>query len=233
MGSEMCIRDRAYFSTIHPGSPPAAAVDFSLLTFKLPCMATRTFISLKLPPELIAETGKLQSRLESRLATREVRWTKPEQLHLTLCFLGDVATERLGQLEAALRAACASARPLNLRLERIGCFPNTSRPNVLWLGVSGDVDALLALATRISNATKEYGAHQEARAFQAHLTIGRLRQAPPQELARIGASIETARVEPLGEWTAASVELMSSELLPSGAKYTQLASIGLPGAPIS
>ena len=187
----------------------------------------RAFVAVKLPPELLADVQKLQQRLESRLKTTAVRWTKAEQLHLTLWFLGNVPAERLQDLEAALQQACAGTPPLTLRLEGLGCFPTFKRPNVVWLGVTGDVDALKALAQRVSQETKKFGEHDEKRAFKAHLTIARLRDAPFRELERVGGVIEGTQIEPLGQWTATQVELIRSQLSPKGATYTPLAAAKL------
>jgi 2'-5' RNA ligase len=188
----------------------------------------RAFIAVKIAPALLDAASALQSRLESQCAG-VVHWSKPDQMHLTLCFLGDVAAEKIGPLESALRSACGGTRPLALRLERLGCFPNVNRPKVIWLGVNSAGEALQSLAQRVRQATQSFGEHQEDRSFQAHLTLGRIRQARPRELDKLSAAIANTAASSLGEWTANSVELMGSELLPSGARHTVLASMPLSG----
>src|SRR2546425_596522 len=133
----------------------------------------RAFIGLPLEPVLAAGIKKVQQRLNSPGGA--VRWISPEQLHLTLQFLGNVATDRLDDLTAALRRACARTAPFQLALEGAGCFPNTKSPRVVWIGIQGDLEPLRILQDQIAQETKNFGDHGAERAFQPHLTIGRVK----------------------------------------------------------
>ena len=184
----------------------------------------RAFIALPLEPALAAEIRKVQERLNALGGA--VRWISPEQLHLTLRFLGNVAANRLDDLAAALRRACARAAPIRLALEGAGCFPNMKSPRVIWIGIQGDLAPLRALQEQIAQETKPFGDHSDERAFQPHLSIGRVK-AFGMEGRKVAQAIERATVPELGEWTVHHVLLVRSKLTPDGARYSTLAEVAL------
>jgi len=184
----------------------------------------RAFVALPLEPVLAAEIRKVQQRLNSPGGA--VRWINPEQLHLTLQFLGNVDTDRLDDLTAALRRACARTAPFRLTLEGAGCFPNTKSPRVVWIGIQGDLESLRKVQGQIAQETKHFGDHDDLRAFQPHLTIGRVK-ASGSEGRKAGQAIELVTVPKLGDWTVHLVLLLRSELASDGARYTTLASVCL------
>jgi RNA 2',3'-cyclic 3'-phosphodiesterase len=185
----------------------------------------RCFVALDLSRELRASVTELQHRLRSRLSTDAVKFVRSDQLHLTLKFLGNVRSSDAGALTAALENVCASAPKMNLLLDSVGCFPDFNRPSVIWVGIHGEVEKLTALAASIGDATAAFGDHDEKRAFRPHLTIARVKNF--KEGRRIGESLKNIKAAPLGEWTAARVELIRSQLSPKGATYTTLAGIPL------
>jgi 2'-5' RNA ligase len=188
--------------------------------------AIRTFVAIPLPAPLIEALQRVQQQLQSKLPSALVRWSKPEQLHLTLRFLGDVPIEQIRQLEAALRVACEPTPALRLRLGGIGCFPHIGNPRVIWVGVGGDVEPLRVLQQRIKQYTGGFGVPAEVRDFTPHLTLGRVKKGWPVA-PQIRNGIERFRSDALGDWSATEVELIQSQLRPDGACYTKLASIKL------
>lgn len=190
----------------------------------------RLFIAVELPADVRAALARLQERLKALDRDRIVRWTSIEGVHLTLKFLGETPADRLDALEAGLRGAAARSGAFALRMEGVGCFPNTRRPRVVWAGVRGDLATLSALQERVERAIAPLGFPRENRAFSPHLTLGRARQgAPPAALAALGAHMERVASAPERgpEWRVAAVSLMRSDLRPSGAVYTQLAAVAL------
>jgi len=186
--------------------------------------SVRAFIAIAVEPELAADVKKVQQRLNSPGGV--VRWINPEHLHLTLQFLGNVAAGQLDALAAALRRACAQTAPFQLALEGAGCFPNTNSPRVVWIGIQGDLEPLRKLQEQIARETKTFGDHGDERAFQPHLTIGRVK-ASGSEGRKAGHAIELVTVPKLGDWTVHHVLLVRSELSPDGARYTTLAAVAL------
>ncbi len=105
------------------------------------------------------------------------RWIPPERWHITLVFLGEVdEAVALPRLHRALAVAAGDAAPLRLQVAGAGRFPGGGSPRVLWAGVSGDLDALTALARATRRAARASRISVERAAFRAHLTLGRWRQ---------------------------------------------------------
>jgi 2'-5' RNA ligase len=184
----------------------------------------RSFISIHLTAELLDNVDALQRRLR----LESVRWPKRDQTHLTLKFLGDVPASSVNDLEAAIRRACQGAKPLKLTLQGLGCFPSPARPNVVWVGVGGDLAGLRTLHAAIEKETAALSEHNEKRDFVPHLTIGRVKKSVPfRDLPQIGARLQAVDAGVLGEWLVQDVHLMKSELRPEGAEHTVLASVHL------
>lgn len=183
--------------------------------------AWRLFIALELPEEVLRAIGRVQADLKSALGTGSLRWTRPEGIHLTLKFLGDVPDERVKAIEAGIMEAAAQGKPLALRAQGLGCFPNLERPRVLWVGLAGDIAALRALHGEVEQRIAPLGFPTEARGFSPHLTLARTAQgASRTDLAAIGAAASRRDQLEVGAWQATSVSLMRSQLKPDGAVYT-------------
>lgn len=164
-----------------------------------------------------------------RLATRarDVAWVAPENLHLTLKFLGGVEPDRLEQVAAALGAAAAAAGPFELALRGLGAFPSPDRPRVVWAGVHAGGPAVAALAARVEDALGPLDFPREARAFSAHVTLGRIRE--PRRRAALGAALAAGAEKDFGRFRVGQMALMRSDLSPRGTRYTALASWPLRG----
>lgn len=191
----------------------------------------RMFVALKTSNQLLDRLAEIQRQLQARLPAGAVRWTRREQLHLTLKFLGDVPAERVEALAAAVREAGAGVPPLRLGLAGAGCFPSARSPRVLWIGVNGDLPQLMDLQQRVEIATTSFGDHREEREFHPHLTFGRVAARDFQAARAVGEAIGQLDLGSLGEWTADRLYLVQSQLAPSGPTYTDVASVQLRGAP--
>ena len=122
-----------------------------------------------------ARLAQFEHELAASFVAGAARWVRPEQIHLTLTFLGDVPEESLSDLETALRRACQSSAPLELRADGLGCFPHPRNARVLWIGLLGDLDRLEKLHARVVEQTRNWSAPDPARPFQPHLTIARVK----------------------------------------------------------
>jgi len=188
----------------------------------------RTFIAIELTAPILERLGDLQSRMQRDLPPKFLRWVRPEGIHLTLTFLGDIPLEQVDPIAEALGEACAGHAPFAVSIAGMGCFPNTRRPRVVWIGVEEPSGALARLQREIGEALKPLGFRPEARGFSPHLTLGRVKGGGRQAMEALGAYVERARVR-LGEMRVETVHLMRSDLLPSGAVYTELAIVPLEG----
>ena len=109
--------------------------------------ARRLFVALEPTDPVRRRLGAIASDLKRSAgrAAEEVRWVQPDNVHLTLQFLGAVPEERVAEVGEAVRAAAAASRTLSLEVKGAGAFPNARRPRVVWVGVAGDVPALAEL----------------------------------------------------------------------------------------
>jgi 2'-5' RNA ligase len=190
----------------------------------------RSFVAIDLPETLRDRLRELSSRLAKRVPAGTVRWVRPESIHLTLKFLGDVSSESLGQIVDLMRQAASPVSPFSLRIGGLGCFPSPRRPRVLWVGIHEASGALAALQETLEGGFERLGYRREARGFSPHLTLGRVRQEAGAAAAQAaGASVADEPSPDLGEIAVDAICLIRSELRPSGAVYTRLAQIALEG----
>lgn len=188
----------------------------------------RAFIAINLPEEVRANLAQLQRHLKSALPGDGFRWTKPEQIHLTLKFLGDIAVDSVADLQAALQRACAGIAPFTLRAESLGVFPDSQRPRVVWVEARGDTAVLRSLQEQVEQATTAWR-EPEPRPFQAHLTLARVRKLKPPATETLRLNLREQQGEFFGSWRVARVDLMQSKLSAAGAEYFQLANFPLAG----
>lgn len=194
-------------------------------------MATmRTFIANELSEELREELGLLQDHLRSQMPRGSVRWVRLEGIHLTLKFLGDTPLEQVDQVKAALAEAAAQSSPFRITLRGLGCFPNTRRPRVIWVGLEEPSGALQRLRDAVEARVAPVGFPTEGRKFSPHLTLGRVqRHASSSEVREIGERVAASTTGLVGEMEVSTVSYIRSDLKPSGAVYTTLLEAKLKG----
>lgn len=124
-------------------------------------------------------TAHLKDAVEEEAASMPriegVKWVKPFQLHFTLKFLGHLDEEKVPEIDRLLEKAAASCPPLSLRLDECGAFPGPAKARVVWLGCSGDIEGMKALARDIDGKMTRVGVEREKRPYKAHLTLARCR----------------------------------------------------------
>lgn len=182
----------------------------------------RLFVALPIPDPVKDEIERLQDELRAVLPPKSVRWTKREQFHLTLRFLGQVSSPRVPALTEALRGACSEFAALKLRAERIGCFPSLRFPRVLWVWVHDEAEQLPWLQARIELAVGGFAAAAVEKDFTGHVTIARINGIRRAQAEILGKRVHESVDRRFGEWTANEVRLIQSELFPSGARHTVL-----------
>jgi 2'-5' RNA ligase len=182
----------------------------------------RTFICIEIPASIKERIGALQQSM--RRIDAQASWVKPENIHLTLKFLGDVESSRLDRVRDAVERASGSTSRFQVTVGAVGCFPSTKSPRVLWVGLAGMPDELSTLHKRIEDSLAREGFPREAKRFSPHLTIARLRA--PQNAARLAEDLIATGFEPEA-FEAREVIVMRSDLNPSGSIYTPQAIIPL------
>ena len=181
----------------------------------------RAFVALNLPVDIIEHAAGLQAALKAR--GLRLRWVKPQNMHLTLKFLGDIPAADAAVVGSALRRASQGTLPLALSVQGLGVFPGIKRPRVLWIGLGGQVEALQQLYSRIEDELAGLGFARENRGFKAHLTLARFKQGvAPHELLPAFEELGNYTPKP---FTARHLVLYKSDLKPQGAVYTPLAEV--------
>jgi RNA 2',3'-cyclic 3'-phosphodiesterase len=178
----------------------------------------RLFLAINLPAETRAEI--LAATQPLRDAAPTLAWAPAEQLHLTTKFLGehpDVLVDQVGPLLAAV--AARHGMPL-LHVGGIGAFPNFSAPRVVWMGVGAD-PRLELIHHEVETACASLGLPIDGRPFRPHVTLARVRDNQRANGAMLrGLSEAAANVEFEADVIGRSIDLMRSELLPSGARHS-------------
>ncbi len=185
----------------------------------------RTFIAIHLPVPLLTELESIQRTLASRVPANRVRWVNTTGIHLTLKFLGETPVERLPDIYRALEAVARHAAGGDFTLQGLGCFPNSRRPRVIWVGVAEGPPTgwLTLLQQAVEEAMAHFGYPPERRAFHPHLTLGRVKKGVPSgDVAQIGAVVTDTTVGQIEQVTADRFAIIRSVLKPSGAEYTTL-----------
>lgn len=187
----------------------------------------RSFIAIELPEEVKASLIQLQDELKLAGYTF-VKWVDPKSIHLTLKFLGNISESKIAEVTRAIKEASEGIPPFQLEIGELGAFPNVRQPRVAWVGVGGEVDKLISLQQRIDTAFIPLGFTPESRPFTPHLTLARLREgASPRDRQDFGELVRKTPFETKHKIRVAAVNLMRSQLLPTGAVYTCLAVVGL------
>lgn len=178
----------------------------------------RCFIAIEVPSEIRSAFVELQNDLSS--AGADVAWTNPDNIHLTLKFLGEIDKKLASKVEQVCLETIAAASPFNLSIDRIGFFPNERHPRVLWLGLGGEIGPLEKLQEQLDERLAGIGFEIEEKDFQPHLTVGRIRSNKNlRELLQRSAGYSL----PSLSFMVQEIVLMKSDLLPSGACYSELA----------
>ncbi len=189
----------------------------------------RLFVALEPPDPVRRRLGSLQGDLKRAAgrAAADVKWVAPENVHLTLQFLGAVPEERRAAVEIAVAETAAAAPPFHLDVHGTGAFPSGRRARVLWAGVGGEVAILAELAADLGRRLAPLGYPPEERPFSAHLTLGRSRD--PRGLPGLAAALARCADGPAARWPVAEVVLFRSHLSPHGPRYEALARAALGG----
>jgi RNA 2',3'-cyclic 3'-phosphodiesterase len=178
----------------------------------------RLFVALEVPSTVRENLARLLKSLHA--VSPQTRWVRPENLHVTLKFIGEVPETKLAPIRAAL-AHVNSDQPVMLDFRGLGFFPNEKHPRVFWAGIEAS-ENLKTLAADIEKATEKLGMPREQRPFSPHLTLARFE--PPQLPEKLRAAIQGKTGRDFGSLHTDQFHLIESKLKPSGAEYTTVES---------
>jgi RNA 2',3'-cyclic 3'-phosphodiesterase len=178
----------------------------------------RLFVTLEIPSTVRENLAEFVKQL--RALAPGPRWVRPENLHVTLKFIGEVLPEKLGAIRAALAAVC-SDQAVTIDFHGVGFFPDEKKPRVFWVGMNTSPN-LKALALDIDHAMHKLAIPPERRRYLPHLTVARFQ--PPRLPAKLCVAIQENATREFGSLRTDQFHLIESKLKPSGAEYTTLES---------
>ena len=183
----------------------------------------RLFIAISVPEAVRKEIARMQARLKRASPSGSVRWTRSEQFHITLKFLGDVPINQLETLKDSIASACAGMYPPQIAALGTGFFPNRRNPRIIWIGAHDDTGSTVKLHRRMTGMLHWLLPAERSEKFTGHITLGRFK---PGHHASIPRTVEQATVfhrQFFGQWQADEIELVRSELNSTGAEHTAIA----------
>jgi 2'-5' RNA ligase len=180
----------------------------------------RAFICFKLPERIISSICRLQKSMQN--SGLQVRWVRPENIHLTIKFLGNIRVSDINDIEIAVQETAANFSPLLLSAGGSGVFPNIRKPRVIWTGIEGQRKELVDLQKMLADKLECIGFPKETRPFKGHLTIGRLKGRVDSR--KLAENISRFNSFTTKQFSCDRIFLMQSELKPSGPIYSRLMS---------
>ena len=182
----------------------------------------RAFIAIELGQALHDELASLQAKLKAS-AGADVKWVEPQNIHLTLKFLGEVPENKIDKIKGALDAIAANMAAFTVSLSETGAFPNLNSPRVIWVGIKEGAIESAKLTEKIEEQLAKLGFPKEDRAFSAHLTLARVRsQKGRQRLKESVDEINNSSVVHRPSSVVTHITLFQSTLMPKGPVYTIL-----------
>jgi len=181
-------------------------------------MAIRSFVALELSDEVRERLTELLKRL--RQTNAAVKWVEPENLHLTLKFLGEVQEEQIEAVVEALKIVAQVTEPFPFTVRGVGGFPDLRRPRVLWVGVE-PTPPLMRLQQIVEQAMEQLGFPPEERDFHPHITLGRVKAVAGLE--KVRAILSEYIGVTFGSVPVKHMTLFRSDLSREGPTYTPIA----------
>ena len=177
----------------------------------------RTFVAVPIPDSVIELQNSLQSTIHPKRG--RIKWLRPDQLHLTLKFIGDTPESSFDDIRSLLYCIAKKIRPIQLHIKETGCFPKKERPRFMWAGISGETGKLNNLVNDIQSGLDLLGFYNDEKPYHPHITLGRARY-PQKHTPNLSQFLETV-YEPI-PFVIEKFQFISSELFPNGPVYTIL-----------
>lgn len=185
----------------------------------------RTFIAFEIDPFNQKYLANLKDRLDWGNAS--IKWVKADNIHLTLKFLGDISQSQVDLIKGTFPRLFTGFKPVAAEITRLGAFPNSKHPKILWAGLTGEIEAISIIVVRLEQELELLGFPKEQKMFSSHITIGRVR--PENKSNKIGETLQSFKIEPVLRQNLDTITFYESTLTPQGPVYVPLAKAALPG----
>ena len=183
----------------------------------------RAFIAIDLPDSVRSSLETAQETLKSY--GFRIKWVRPQSIHLTLKFLGNIDVAQTDAIVNAMDLAAKGCTALTLAPSGVGVFPNVRRPRVIWVGIGGQLDPLKNLQRALEVQLADLGFPSESRPFKGHLTLGRVKGKIAAH--RLQTALSDLEMFESNSFEVNQIILFKSQLQSSGAVYTKVAEVNL------
>lgn len=181
-------------------------------------MKLRIFVAVEINEEIRKGLSGVITRLKATGA--DVKWVAPENIHITLKFIGYIEDTQAAAVSELIRKAVASINSFTVDIKHLGAFPNTKRPRVIFVVAHEKGNNLATIYSRLDDSLTELGIEKEGREFTAHLTVGRVKSS--KNLKALAEAMDSLMESSFGQQAVESVVLMQSDLKPTGPVYKKL-----------
>jgi len=183
----------------------------------------RTFVAIEIPEPLKLSLDRSVEEIRSGLKDGLIRWVRLESMHLTLKFLGEIEREQVHTIQGVLDQVAARFSGFSLEIAGFGCFPNFSRPRVVWVGFKPEGGDLPRLQSELASRLEKIGFEREQRGYHSHLTLGRVRKGlSGSDMKQLSGWAQEAQIGTIGNFEVDAISLIQSVLQPDGAVYSNL-----------
>jgi 2'-5' RNA ligase len=188
-------------------------------------MALRCFIAIEIPESI---RGAIVSSIDGlKKSGADVKWVSPENIHITMQFLGDTEETQIPLIKEALNKILLPYSPFYIKIAGVGCFPDARRPRVIWVGTE-EAQQVIDLHGDIAKGMVTFGFQEEGKIFTPHLTVGRVKS--NRNTGALLKKMDEIKIVRFSDFEVRNITLMKSELKPSGAIYYSLAEIPFGGS---
>jgi 2'-5' RNA ligase len=187
------------------------------LPVKIAKTVRRIFVAIDINAAARANVEQFTTAIKRDFLPLRIGWEKPEKLHLTLKFLGDINEAQLNKLQNAAAETAANFSSFKLSLDSTGCFPSAKKAKILWIGLNGELEKLRGLYDKLEEKAEAYGFEREGRRFKPHLTVARLRE--PEKSQELADAFLQKQFEPTG-FEVSEIAIYESKLQPTGSIYS-------------
>lgn len=182
-------------------------------------MEIRSFLAFELPEQIKKILSSVLT--DMRQAPLDIKWVRPENIHLTVIFIGNIEMKLIEDMGGIVKGVCNGFRPFTISLKSAGVFSNRRNPRVLWIGLEGEIDRMGEFRDTLQRDLSPFGIKEEKRRFSPHLTLGRFKKG-----AKLGVQLDDLLLKYAGlespMVTLNELVLFKSELTPEGAIYSRL-----------
>jgi len=178
----------------------------------------RAFIAIELNKEIHDYLANIQNELKQ--ARADVKWVKPENIHLTLKFLGNMDISQINQIKKILAEISQGENEFSIELSRVGAFPKLKYPRAIWIGIEKNQDKVTEIANNLEERLHKLGISKEDRPFHPHITIGRVKSSLNRST--LAEKLTSINIPQRPSMTIKKLTLFKSTLTPNGPIYQVL-----------